>query len=76
MNLTNFGRNLTKLFGVTINYSYSCEIKSNFCHIYKVNCFQESVEYWSIVRLTIIGVPFGDLKEIKVKTTKIHAMYS
>ena len=37
-----------------------------------VNRFEKSVENQSLVRVSIIGVPFGGLKEIKSKTQKIQ----
>ena len=65
MNLiTNFSGNSIKIHGVMANnYYYSHKILSCL----KVNYFEESVENWSVDRLTIAGVLFGGLKEIKMK---------
>ena len=61
---------MIKIHGVMTIYLY--KIISNFCHAYRVNCLKESVRNWSVVTLTIVGVLFGDLKEIKIMTTKIQ----
>ena len=66
----NFGGNPIKIRGVMTNYS--CKIRLNFRHTRRVNHFEESIENWCVVRLTIIGVCFGGLKEITIMTTKIQ----
>ena len=64
---TNFGRYPINIHGVMcIN-----KIISNFYRAYRINRFENSVKRWSVVRVTIMGVPFSSLKEIKVKTMKI-----
>ena len=48
------------------------KIISNFGQVYRVNCFEKSVGNWSVVRVTVTGVHFGGLKEIKIKAMKIQ----
>jgi len=40
------------------------------CHTYRVNQWKELDETWHIDGVTIIGVPFCDLKGIRKKTTE------
>ena len=56
----------------TVMTNYSHKIRSNFFHAYMVNCFEESVENWHVVRVTIVVVPFVWLKEIKIKTSQLQ----
>ena len=38
---------------------FTCQVKANFCHTYRGNCFEEQAENRYIARLSISGVPFG-----------------
>ena len=53
----NFGVNLIKNEGIINDFTHKA--KSNFCHTYKVNCFDTQAENWYVDRLNIRGVPFG-----------------
>ena len=61
---TNFGRNPMNIHGVMTDYLRT--IRSNVCHAYRVNSFEEYVD-----GETIVGVPFCGLKGIGIKTTEI-----
>ena len=41
--------------------------KLNFCHAYKVNCFEEQAENKFVARLNIRGVPFWWLEIDRVR---------
>ena len=47
---------------------YLPKIRSNFCHTYRVNPLEEQVENCYVDGVTIVGVPFGSLKRIELKT--------
>ena len=66
---TNFGRNPMNIHRVMTDYL--CKIRSKFCHDYRVNSFEESVENCYVDGATIVGVPFCCLKGIVIKTTEI-----
>ena len=51
-----FGVNLINIQGVISDLMNKA--KSNFCHTYKVNRFEEQAENWCVARLNIRGVPF------------------
>ena len=50
---------------------YSRKIRSICCQVYRVNYFMEWVENCYVDGVTIVGVPFGRLKGIKIKTMEI-----
>ena len=50
---------------------YSRKIRLICCHTYRVNRFMELVKNCYVDGLTIIGVPFGGLKGIEIKTMEI-----
>jgi len=54
---TEFGINLINIEGVISDFIHIA--KSNFCHTYRVNCFEEQAENRYVARLNIRGVPFG-----------------
>ena len=66
---TNFDRNPMNIYGVITDYLR--KIRSEVCHAYRVNSFEESVENCYVDGATIVGVPFCGLKEIGIKTTEI-----
>jgi len=49
--------NLIKIQGVISDFMH--KTKSNFCHAYRVNRFEEQAEIQYAARLSIRGVPFG-----------------
>ena len=51
-----FGRNPMNIHGVIIDYS--CKIRSNICHIHRVNPLKEPADNYYVDGATIIGVPF------------------
>ena len=53
----NFGVNLFNIPGVISDFTHKAKL--NFCHAYRVNCFEEQAENWYVARLNIRGVPFG-----------------
>ena len=53
----NFGVNLINIQGVISNFMHKA--KSNFCHFYRVNRYEEQAENQYVARLNIRGVPFG-----------------
>jgi len=55
--------NLINIQGVISDFT--CKVKSNFCHAYRVNHFEEQTENWYVARLNIKGVPFGGYKLIE-----------
>ena len=54
-----FGINLINIKRVIHVSNFTCRAKSDFCHGYKINCFEEQAENWYEARLNIRGVPFG-----------------
>ena len=52
-----FGVNLINIQGVISNFKH--KTKSNFCHAYRVNHFEQQPENWYAARLSIRGVLFG-----------------
>ena len=65
----NFGTNPMNGSGVMTDYSR--KTRSICCHAYRVNRFMEWVENCYVDGVTIVGVPFGGLKGIEIKTTEI-----
>ena len=55
--------------GVMTNYLR--KTRSICCHAYRVNRFMELVENCYVDGVTIVGVPFGGLKGIEIKTMEI-----
>ena len=53
----NFGVNLMTFEGVISSFMHKA--KANFCHAYRVNCFEEQSENQHVGRLNIRGVPFS-----------------
>ena len=51
-----FGINMINIHRVISDFAH--KEKSNFCHAYRVNCFEEQAENWYASRLNIRGVPF------------------
>ena len=64
-----FGANLMNGSGVMTDYSR--KTRSICCHAYRVNRFIERVENCYVDGVTIVGVPFGGLKGIEIKTMEI-----
>ena len=64
-----FGPNPMNGSGVMIDYLR--KTRSICCHAYRVNRCIESVENCYVGGVIIVGVPFGGLKGIKIKTTEI-----
>ena len=64
-----FGTNPMNGSGVMTDYSRTT--RSICCHAYSVNRFMESVENCYVDGVTIVGVPFGGLKRIEIKTMEI-----
>ena len=52
-----FGVNRTNIEEVTSDFTHLT--KSNFCHAYRANRFEDQAEIWCVARLNIRGVPFG-----------------
>ena len=52
-----FWLNLINIEGVISDFTHKS--KSNFCHAYRVNHFEEQAENRCVARLNIRGVPFG-----------------
>ena len=55
-NSNKFGVNLISIHRVICDFAH--KEKLNFCHAYRVNCFEEQAENWYAGRLNIRGVPF------------------
>ena len=51
----NFEVNLINIEGDVSNFTLKA--KANFCHPYRVNCFEEQAEHRCVGRLNIRGVP-------------------
>ena len=64
-----FGANPINGSGVMTDYSH--KTRSICCHAYWVNRFMERVENCYVHGVIIVGVPFGGLKGIEIKTTDI-----
>ena len=64
-----FGANPMNDSGVMTNYSR--KTRSICCRAYRVNRFMECVANCYVDGVTIVGVPFGGLKGIEIKTTEI-----
>ena len=64
-----FGTNPMNGSGVITDYS--SKARSICCHAYRVNRFMEWVENCYVDGVTIVGVPFGGLKGIEIKTMEI-----
>ena len=64
-----FGTNPMNGSGVMTDYSR--KTRWICCHAYRVNRFMEWVENCYVDGVTIVGVPFGGLKGIEIKTTEI-----
>ena len=64
-----FGTNPMNGSGVMTDYSH--KTRSICCHAYRVNRFMEWVENCYVDGVAIVGVPFGCLKAIEIKTTEI-----
>jgi len=52
-----FGVNLINNEGVISDFTHKAKL--NFCHAYRVNCFEEQAENWYVARLNVRGVRFG-----------------
>ena len=61
----------TPMNGSGVMTDYLRKTRSICCHDYRVNHFMESVENCYVDGATIVGVPFGGLKGIEIKTTEI-----
>ena len=64
-----FGANPMNGSGVMTDYSR--KTRSICCHAYRVNRFMDWAENCYVDGVTIVGVPFGSLKGIEIKTTEI-----
>ena len=64
-----FGANPMNGSGFMIDYSHKTRLIC--CHTYRVNHFMEWVENCYVDGVTIVGVPFGGLKGIEIKTMEI-----
>jgi len=53
----NFGVNLITIEGVISGFMYKA--RANFCHAYRLNCFEEESKNQYVGRLNIGGMPFG-----------------
>ena len=66
---TKFGRNPKNIHGVMTNYLHKIRLK--VCHAHRVNHLNEGAENCYVDGVTIVGVPFCDLKGIQLKTIEI-----